>query len=161
MKKKTVGEHSRDLMVKEQEPLSVVELQQASEQDYLNNLEQSIIEGKGNYDNDFYVVVITKREKILHNTLRNYFTHRYTCPTPDYDQTVYKYNSGDESIELVWVIPSKDACIYLINNTPYVPIEEYELLGYVKKFESGELYIESKKLNGEQVNSVFTNVIEA
>lgn len=161
MKKKTVGAHARDLMIKEPETLSPVEIQKASEADYLENLQYSIDSGVKKYTDDFFIVVITKREKILHNTIRNYFTHRQSCPTPDYDQTVYKYNTADDDLELVWVIPSKDACIYFLNNIPYVPVEEYELLGYIQKFQSGELYIECKKLNGESMKTLLSNEIEA
>lgn len=161
MKKKTVGEQARDLMMKEPETLSPIEIQKASEADYLENLQYSIDSGVKKYTEDFFIVVITKREKILHNTIRNYFTHRQSCPTPDYDQTVYKYDKIDDCLELIWVIPSKDACIYLLNNAPYVPVDEYELLGYIQKFESGELYIESKKLNGENLKTLLSTQIEA
>jgi len=55
----------------------------------------------------FYVCVITKKERLMDNVLRNYFLARSTCPTPQYDQTVYKYHRDSGAIQFLWVLPSK------------------------------------------------------
>ena len=92
------------------------------------------------------------------NVFRNYFGARSTCPTPDYDQSVYKYNKKDDRIEYIWTIPTKEVCYYLLKNRNYVIPEEQELLKYVLEFSLGELFRLSKRLNGEVDDSPLLEV---
>jgi len=118
--------------------------------DYDAHINQCLNDHKAKFPGDFYVVVITKKERLLDNVLRNYFTARLSCPTPDYDQTVYKYTRHDDSLEFLWVIPSKDACLMLKENFLLIPQEERGLLKYVLDFADGTLFKLAKKLNGEE-----------
>jgi hypothetical protein len=54
----------------------------------------------------------------------------------------------------MWVIPSRDASIHLINNHLYVADEERGLLKYVMAFQDGTLFKLAKELNGEKLESV-------
>ena len=92
MVKDTVGKISRDLLLKEDKnDHSVIEQMQEQLSDYETNVAQAVAEGKRIYSGTFYLVVITKKEPLMQNVLRNYFFHRETCPTPDYDQATYRY----------------------------------------------------------------------
>ena len=82
----------------------------------------------------------------------------FFCPTPDFDQTVYKYNYKEQRHDFMWVIPSKDACIYLAEHYKEVAPEERMLLNFVLLFVTGELDKYAKKLNKEQPSS---NIIKA
>jgi len=106
---------------------------------------------------DFYVVIITKKERLLENVLRNYFFVRITCPTPDYDQTVYLYRTKEEIVDFIWTIPSKDTCLMMTQAALAVPEEEKQLLQFVLDFADGTLYKKCKKLNGEEEKS---NILE-
>jgi len=153
MSKKTVGAHSLELMQKTPESRSPIEIQQEMQQDYLKELVNCVETSKSTYQGDFYVVVITKNEKLMPNVFRNYFFARKTCPTPEYDQSVFMYRRADESIIYLWTVPSKDACFHLKDNALLVDSKEKELLNYVFQFFDGTLYNMSKKLNGEQEKS--------
>ena len=83
----------------------------------------------------------------------NYFYARLSCPTPDYDQTLYKYSHKQESLTFLWVIPSRDTCQLLKDNALQVVPEERELLGFVLNFADGSLFKLAKKLNGEVEDS--------
>lgn len=153
MKRKTVGAISAELSQKEPETNSPIELEREMQQEYMNNLVQAVKDHKSKWICDFYIVVITKNEKLMPNVFRNYFTARLSCPTPDYDQSVFKYNHKDEELEYIWTIPSRDACHHLKENALKVAPEERELLRNVIDFADGTLFLLSKKLNGEDAFS--------
>ena len=152
--KQTVGEQVVPLLEKEPESRDPIELQREMQKDYHNNLIQCVNDFKKIHRGDFFVVVLTKNEKLLPNVFRNYFVPRLTCPTPNYDQTVFHYKHDFEIVEYIWTIPSQDACIYLRNNALLVAPEERQLLGFVLDFANGSLYELCKKLNKEQKDSI-------
>ena len=104
----------------------------------------------------FYVCVTTKREFLVKNTIRNYFESKYACPTPSFEQVVYKIHQGGTNISIMWVIPNKDACIYLTMNALNVAPEERQLLEYVLRFNKGELDQLAQKENGEVIQKLDT-----
>lgn len=106
-------------------------------------------------DHDFYVKAILKAEPALPDTFRMYYRPFFSCPTPDYDQTVYKYHYHEEKVELIWTIPCKAACHYILDNFVSLPPEQDELKQFVLDFAQGNLFIKAKKLNGEHKDSSF------
>lgn len=151
--KDTVGKVSRELLLKSPETRDPIELEKAMQKDYLKYLVECVETHKKIFQGDFFVEVTTKNEKLLPNVFRNYFAGRKSCPTPNYDQSVYKYNNADDRIEYIWTVPNKETCYYLINNRNNVVESERELLNFVMEFALGELFSLSKKLNGEQADS--------
>jgi len=133
---------------------SVVDQTQSQTSEYLDNLIQCVNENKPKIVGNFYVVVITKKEKLLENVLRNYFFSRMTCPTPDYDQALFYYDAKADQISFIWVIPDKETCVMMIKNMGQIAPEEHELLQFVIDFSSGKLFQLAKKLNGESKDSV-------
>lgn len=148
-----MGQLSSELLLKQPDTLSPIEHMQEQLTDYDKNLFECLEAAKKQYMHDFYVIVITKKEPLMPNVLRNYFYARQSCPTPDYDQTVYSYDCHADSINFLWVIPSRDTCQLMIANKEKIVPEEYGLLEFVLKFADGTLFKECKKLNGEQENS--------
>ena len=153
IRKKTLGEQAVPLLQKEPESRDPIELQREMQRDYLDDLKKCITDFKKTHRGDFFVVVITKNEKLLPNVFRNYFFARISCPTPDYDQSVYHYKHDIECAEYVWTIPSRDACMYLRHNCQVVAPEERQLLQFVMDFSDGSLFKLSKKLNREVADS--------
>lgn len=156
MKKKTVGEASLELQSKDGDSVTPREQAKESLKDYVSNLYESVKKGKQIFGEniDLFVNVITKKERILKNVLRNYFTCRKTCPTPDYDQAVYRYDHKTDDIIFLWVIPARDVCNELSLNASNIPKEQHELLRYVLEFKDGTLYRKSKELNGEKIDKL-------
>lgn len=152
-KRDTVGKISGDLSQKTPESTDPIEIQRAMQEDYIKNIIECIKTNKSKFDGDFYIVVITKNEKLMPNVFRNYFAARSTCPTPDYDQSVFRYYAQEESVDYVWTLPSKDAMFHLRDNAIRVHHEERELLRFVLEFFDGSLDILAKKLNGEEADS--------
>ena|SRR5271165_3648921 len=152
-KKKTVGAQALDLMQKEPESRDPIELQREMQAEYVDELLDCAETYAKKCIGDFYIVVITKNEKLLPNVFRNFFLPRISCPTPDYDQSVYKYHHEHQMIEFIWTIPSKEACIHLRDNALIVDKSEHGLLQFVLWFEDGTLYRLAKRLNKEEMHS--------
>src|SRR5277367_4053780 len=125
--RKTVGSISNELIVKTPDTFSPIEQMRESLTDYDKNIYECMTNALVQIPSDFYIVVITKKEPLMPNVIRNYFGSRISCPTPDYDQTVYKYVRKDEEIKFMWVIPSKHTCINMINHKTEVPPEDWLL----------------------------------
>ena len=169
MSRKTAGSIAKELQEKKQDKINAVELQRATEKEYLENLvwaaehakkrvDCSSIDGHAEcknriaLDKDFYIAALLKKEKLLANVLRNYFVPTVSCPTPHFDQSVFKYDHKKETIELLWSIPDQESCeIYAENKNIVVP-EERVLLNYILNYYNGSLFQLAKKLNGETSN---------
>jgi hypothetical protein len=132
---------------------TVIDQTQEQISKYYDNLIQCIKDNKDKFASSFYVVVITKKERLLENVIRNYFFARVSCPTPDYDQAVYFYDAKAEQLSFVWVLPDKETSMMLLQNWGKVAPEERDLLQFVIDFSSGKLFWLAKKLNGEQETS--------
>lgn len=151
----TIGKISQELLQKEPDTRDPIELQREIHKSYEANIMECVENSKKTYPNDFYVVVETKKERLMPNVIRNYIFARHSCPTPSYDQTVYKYHRKEDRVEFLWVIPSKDTCELLRNNALLVVEDERQLLNFVLDFYDNTLLRLAKKLNNEQVNSLF------
>ena len=150
MKRRTVGDVSSALW-----PGFATDTHSAYEQtkenltDFEKELFACVDQSLTTYHHDFFVVVIMKKERLMQNVTRNYFLARQSCPTPDYDQIVYKYNRLSDTIEFLWVIPARDICQQLLLEAPFVHPEERQLLSFVCDFRDGKLYKKALELNGE------------
>lgn len=149
MSTETLGQQIYDRLQKEQQPTTVGDLRPAMQQEYMTNLLQRVEDGKKTYEDDFFVVVITKREKILSSVLRDYFFHRRSCPTPDYDQAVYRYSKADDEVHFEWVIPSKQACLEILADPYALDSSQAALRDFVIQFQNGSLMRRAQILNNE------------
>lgn len=156
MKKKTVGAQASELLEKIPESQDPVELERAMQEDYMKELHACINDSYDTYDNVFYITVLTKAERLMPNVFRNYFFARKTCPTPEYDQSVFRYNKELGRIEYLWTVPGKDVCYHLEENAAQVVTAEKMLLGFVLQFLDGSLLKACKKFNEEKSD---TNII--
>lgn len=170
VKKPTVGKVASELFQSESAIASInpQDIQRATEQEYLDNLiwclnhalkrvDCSNIKGHEDcknttaLDGDFYISVLVKKEPLLENVLRNYFLATKCCPTPYYDQTVYRYDSKKESLEFMWVIPDIETSLTFKENKDIIVPSEQGLLRNILAFYDGTLLQWCKKLNGETI----------
>ena len=148
----TVGKLSWDLL-QHASPADHSAEEQMREQldNYERNVFEAVENGKKLYGGDFYIVVETKKEPKMKNVIRNYFFPRMTCPTPTYDNSVYKYHRSEEHLQFLWVLPSKEVCKMMREYALEIPSEERELLQFVLDDADGTLLRRCKQLNGERV----------
>lgn len=154
----TVGELAVPLLEKVPDTCDPILIQREMQKEYLDNLLECTSEHRKVFPGNFFVVVLTKNEKLLPNVFRNYFFARISCPTPDYDQSVFKFDSETQDLIFLWSIPSKDACIHLKENAILVAPEERDLLSCVLNFADGTLYKLAKQLNREHSD---TNILQS
>ncbi len=154
-KKQTAGAIASELMQKAPESRDPIELEREMQKNYVDELIKCALVHKTQYHGDFYLVVLTKNERLMQNIFRNYFTARKSCPTPEYDQSVYRFMSESDSVEYLWTVPSKDAVAYIKEFAKYLPPAERSLAEFVHRFENGDLMKLSKRLNGEAIDSPF------
>jgi hypothetical protein len=151
--KKTVGAQAVEAAQDTPGSISVMEQQAQMQSEYMKYLLEQVDIGYEKYKNTFYIEVQTKNEKLLTNVFRNYFIDRKTCPTPNYDQSVYRYNMEKGQVEYLWTVPSRDACFHLLENRDKVVQEERGLLEFVLLYARGDLLKLCKKLNNELEHS--------
>jgi len=145
----SVGKIAVELQQKAKDPVSVIDQTNECLSEYEKELLKCADLGKKSYKGSFFITVITKKERLMENVLRNWFIHRLSCPTPDYDQTLYRYDKQRDDLEFIWTIPSKDACLYLKSNAMEVTESERALLKFVLDFADGTLFKRAQKLNNE------------
>lgn len=151
--RRNLGAIVSDLSQKSTDKISIIEQQAAMQQDYMKNLTEAVDRGYKKYDKDFFIHVETKAEKLLPNTFRNYFIDRLSCPTPNYDQSVFRYNRQSGQIEYLWTIPDRETCFHLKEHTLEVVPAEQALLSLILKFDDGTLFRMMKKYNGEKLET--------
>lgn len=109
----------------------------------------------GLYRHTFFIEIITKQERIFEKAIRNYFLARKTCPTPQYDQSVFIFDVKSEKLLYLWTLPDKETHSFMSSNRMQIPKEQYQLLGFVLSDLDGSLLRMAKHLNGEEDNSIF------
>lgn len=166
MSKKTVGAIASQLRNSDHGSINPQEIQKAQEKEYLDNLVWCVKHARKEVDcsaikghdickdrvameKDFYIAALLKKERLLENVLRNYFVPTISCPTPHFDQTVYKYSDHKGDVEFLWVIPDQETCEILRDNANIVVPAEQQLLQFVLRYYNGDLFRLAKKLNGE------------
>jgi hypothetical protein len=153
--KVTAGKIATDLMQKGLEQVNPLEYQREIHKKYEQEIYTCVENGIKKYEGDFFVVVLYKRERALLNVYRAYYFPRQSCPTPSYDQIVYKYHRKDRLIELLWVMPDLETATVFQNHALEVSPEEQGLLHFVLDFYDGTLDKLAQKLNNEGV--IWTN----
>lgn len=145
----TVGEIYLENIEKPLETTIIEEQSREQLNEYKNNLFEAVDRGKSEFPNDFFIVVLTKREQLMDMIMRHYFITRLSCPTPNYDQEVFKFHRKSEELEFLWSIPDRRVCLAFLNNPYNIPQEDLQLMEYIMAFKDGSLMKLCKKLNKE------------
>lgn len=168
MNDKTIGAIASELMSSpDTKNLNPQDIQRAQEQEYVNNLIWCVKHAKKEIqcndkcaescskrsamEGDFFITTALKKEDLLQNVLRHYHIPTKVCPTPTYDQTLYRYNDAKGELEFIWVIPDRETCLTFKENVNNIVPEERALLQYILDFYDGTLYRKMKEFNGEQL----------
>jgi hypothetical protein len=132
------------------------------EKEILKNInetvEKTLIDPHFN-NKDFYILVLFKVER-LGQSPRSWTFARQSCPTPTYNQNVWKYNRVSGTLDFLWSIPNEMMYYYVLRNAFNLPKENHEMVKFVTLMESGELLQWVLKENGEKPDGVIKeNVI--
>lgn len=137
----TVGAASTRLLSNADRKQGVVDTQREIDKTYFEEC-QKCVQRKPHSDwkDPWYIVVIQKKERLLENVCRRYFFGRQTLPTPDYDQTVWKYYPHSGDMKFLWVVPDKNTTLWMASNPNEVPTEQKEILNFCLEFINNTLY---------------------
>jgi len=150
-KRESIAVLNQQLLEKEPDTLDAVELQQEIQGDsYLPQLYAALERGTKKYPSDFYIVCINQRFRLFELVNRTFFIDRLSCPTPDFDQSVYKYTKKDDRLEFLWSIPDQQTCESYRLDPLGVPESHHEQRGYVLSMYDGTLEQKVRKLNKEE-----------
>ena len=157
-REKTVGELALEQQQKPYHEVSAEEFGKTvlqDKDDYMTNLWEAVDRGLKEYnpDNTLYVAILTNRERLIHNVMRNKFLPRQTCPTPTYSQSVFKYEKKPDRLQLLWTLPDRESCTMLLDAGIEVEGEERIVLKHVLDFYDGSLDRLCQEENGEVIIS--------
>lgn len=152
-KRETVGALSTRLLMSKPQTQDPIEIERSRQESFINCMLDFIEKERKKYHHDFYIEVQLRKEPLMPNVFRNQFYSRKSCPTPNYDQSVWKYHYIAEDLEFLWTVPDRQTCHTLVGHVLEVPDNEKELLNFVLDFQDGTLFRKMKKLNGEQDDS--------
>lgn len=154
--KKTVGQASLELS-KSKDSFTPVDIEREvhkgsnSKKSYEEEISEAVYRGMNDalIKGDFYIVVLLKKERLLQNVVRQLFFYRQTCPTPEFDQTVYKFYRKHSNLEYIWTVPDLMACTRLRYMKHSIDEEQNLLFSMVQAFYNGDLEKLAQKLNGK------------
>lgn len=144
-----VGKAAHDLLLKKDLKQGIVDTQREVDKTYFEEC-QKCINSKPHceWKEPWFLVVIYKKERLLENVIRRYFFGRQTLPTPDYDQTVWRFYPTSGNLEYCWTIPDKNTCMWIYSNLNNIPSEHEHLAKFVVDFIDSNLYsVFLKKFN--------------
>lgn len=140
MERKTVGELSQELLLRPDTKQGVIDTQREMNKQIIPEIEKCIKNHKS-WDDPYYIVILTKRERLLVNVIRQYFVARRSLPTPDLDQTVFKYTPKTGDLEYLWTVPDSTTVNMLVWSGMEIPEEQRDLYEFAYLFEHGQLDI--------------------
>lgn len=138
MTTKTVGQASYELLQKPPEEIHAVDLQQEMQKSTIDQI-QEIIEKHKSYAEEYYIVLMYRKERLIPNVIRQQFIVRKTRPIPDYDCSLFSFNNKTNELIYHWTIPDPDSCAYIMINSTNLSDDHKPLLEFVKKFSEGSL----------------------
>lgn len=151
--RETVGALSSRLLLSEPDTRDPREIEASRQKAYIDCMLDFIEKERMKYQHDFYIEVQIRKEKLMPNVFRNQFFSKKACPTPTWDQNLYKYHYLADELEYLWTVPDKQTCQIMHANALDVPESERTLLNFVLDFHDGTLFKRMKKLNGEEVET--------
>lgn len=101
------------------------------------------------HNKNFYISIHFLKHRLV-NEPGSLIVARHSCPTPVYNQAVYKYNRASNSLEFLWSIPDKIEYYWLLANLQNLPAEKQDAAKFCHLMESGELEKWVIKENGNK-----------
>ncbi|MDD4893607.1 MAG: hypothetical protein PHH73_06360 [Candidatus Rickettsiella isopodorum] len=146
LRQQTVGAISRQLLLNKDTKQGIVDTQREVDKTYFEECHKCVSRKPHcDWKQPWYLVVIYKKERLLENVVRRYFFGRQSLPTPEYDQTVWRYYPQSGDMQYVWTIPDKNTTLWMYSNPNDIPNEQQHLKNFVIDFIEDRLY--SSNLN--------------
>lgn len=131
----TVGKAAYDRLRNPDAKQGIIDTQREMQKGYIDQL---VICAKRypDWKEPFYICVITKKERILENVIRNYFFARQTRPSPDYNMALYQYDPVFEKITFEWCLPDPETVDFILANINTLTNEQDQLKDFCLRFKN-------------------------
>ncbi len=138
-RRKTVGEEAYKRQENPDTKQGIIDTQREMDKEYFGEIEKCIQNHK-HWDQPFYIVVLCKKEQLMENVIRRYFIGRMSMPTPQWDQTLWRYDPKSGDLRFVWVLPDQETAKWMAMNPQTLQEKHLELLCFVLDFLDKKLY---------------------
>lgn len=138
-RKKTVGEEAHKRLENPDTKQGIIDTQREMDKEYFGEIDKCI-ENHKHWKEPFYIVVQCKKEQKMENVIRRYFIGRLSMPTPQWDQTLWRYSPSSGDLRFVWVLPDQETAKWMAMNPQTLKEEHRELLCFVLDFLDHKLY---------------------
>lgn len=150
--RKKLGKIVADILenTRPNETVSVRDVGESVFSDFDKEMQLCIDRGLAQFPGNFHIVLLIEIPKLYRGqVVRAYYIPRISCPTPGYDQTVWRYNRDSGSLNLLWTIPAREICDDIRNGVVISDMNK-ESMRYATAFLDGSLMKKVKELNNEQ-----------
>lgn len=137
--RKTVGAEALSRLQNPDTTQTIIDTQREIDKEYFSEIEKCV-EAHRDWDTPYYIVVHCKKEKLLENVIRRYFIGRQTLPTPQWDQTVWRFDPKSGDMQFLWVLPDENTAMWLAANPKEIHGDMHELLRFTINFLDKKLY---------------------
>lgn len=136
-----IGKVVYDLLQKPDYKQGVVDTQREVDKEFFSEVEKCVQrKPHSNWKSPWYVIVLNRRERTMINVVRRQFFGRQSLPTPEFDQTVFRYYPSSGNLEFIWCVPDKNTTLWMHDNPLDIPDEQKWLQNFVFEFINGTLY---------------------
>jgi len=152
----TIGEIAQSLdSQRKYNTHSIIDQVAANLNDFDEQVQKCVENGKKHFNDDFFVEVLIKKERLISDAVMLIFAARRSCPGPFHDQIVYKYIKNGDEIKFLWVIPDRTVCDYYTNIALIVPDEDKDIHEHIVKYNDGTYEkLAFKENNKDQKNII-------
>ncbi len=137
--RKTVGTEAVARLSNPDTKQGIVDTEREINKDYFEQIE-ICIKRYPDWRKPYYVIVHTKKEKLLQNVIRRSFFGRQSLPTPQWDQTVWRYYPSSSDLEFLWTLPDENTAMWMADHINEIHPEQHELLQFVLDCLDKKLY---------------------
>ncbi len=138
-KKVTVGEEVLKRLLAPDPSQGIIDTQREADKEYFVEIDKCVATHKSWHD-PWYIVIHHKKEHLLENVIRRYFIARQSMPTPQWDQTVWRYEPNTTDLIFLWVLPDENTAKWMAANPADIHPEQHHLLSYVLECLDKTLY---------------------
>ena len=138
--RETVGKIITDLKAQydEKDFADVSEIGKELTKDLWSTIWEHVLQKKEELQCVFFVMLTKQRDPIT-GLGKTFLTTHIACPTPHFFQSMWRFNPKRDELQYLWSLPGPQRCVDMYNERAYVPMEEWQMMGYAIKFLDGDL----------------------
>jgi hypothetical protein len=135
----TVGKEAHKRLSNPDTKQGIIDTQREVDKEYFQEI-QKCVENHKDWNSPYFIVVHVKKEQLMENVIRRYFIGRQSLPTPQWDQTVWRYTPITGDLEFLWTLPDESTGVFMAQDIENSARQCPDLLQFVLDFVNDKLY---------------------